>query len=150
MPCMSGIFRSSTIRSTGSIASRSMASRPLPAWVDLTLRRVPSEVITMRLIVGESSTTKILFILISSDTSARHTSIRQILAGRRGTRGKSGNHGKSGTPIVRESTGLPKSRDVALGGLGGRPSVAAFVEKCLSERRAATGGHPYNHPQYEL
>src|ERR1041385_1452280 len=66
MPCMSGIFRSSTIRSTGSIASRSMASRPLPACVDLTRRSEPNDVITMRLMVGESSTTKILFILLSS------------------------------------------------------------------------------------
>src|SRR5829696_535520 len=66
MPCMSGIFKSSTIRSIGSIASRSIASRPLPACVDFTLRREPSDVITIRLIVGESSTTKILFVLTSS------------------------------------------------------------------------------------
>src|SRR5690349_10939133 len=66
MPCMSGIFRSSTMRSTGSIANRSMASRPLPACVDFTFRNEPSDVITMRLIVGESSTTRILFVLISS------------------------------------------------------------------------------------
>src|SRR5215216_1012690 len=66
MPCMSGIFRSSTIRSTGSIASRSMASRPLPACVDFTFRSEPRDVITMRLMVGESSTTKILLVLLSS------------------------------------------------------------------------------------
>src|SRR5688500_6069919 len=69
MPCMSGIFRSSTIRSTGSIASLSIASRPLPACVDFTFRREPNDVITIRLIVGESSTTKILFVLVLSDTS---------------------------------------------------------------------------------
>jgi hypothetical protein len=43
-----------------------MASRPLPACVDFTFFREPNDVITMRRIVGESSTTKILFVLSSS------------------------------------------------------------------------------------
>src|SRR5689334_22893120 len=96
MPCMSGMFRSSTIRSTGSIASRSMASRPLPACVDLTLRSEPSEVITMRLIVGESSTTKTLFILRSSDMQGHTTPGRfcQFAGVRWQIRGK-GNRGRS-------------------------------------------------------
>src|SRR6185295_16309627 len=92
MPCMSGMLRSSTIRSTGSIASRSMASRPLPACVDLTLRSEPNEVITMRLMVGESSTTKILFILRSSDIAVwlEVTLHRADSANSRGCDGKSG------------------------------------------------------------
>src|SRR6185369_4890498 len=102
MPCMSGMLRSSTIRSTGSIASRSMASSPLPAWEDLIRRSEPNEVITMRLIVGESSTTKILFILRSSDIARAHYTV-QILPGSRGCEGKSGER-YQGTAIVREST----------------------------------------------
>ncbi|MEN3327842.1 MAG: hypothetical protein V7638_2649 [Acidobacteriota bacterium] len=43
-----------------------MASRPLPACVDFTFRSEPRDVITMCLIVGESSTTKILLVLLSS------------------------------------------------------------------------------------
>jgi hypothetical protein len=60
----------------------------------------------MRRIVGESSTTRIWLILISSDTVA---DLQLADFTRRQERnGKSG-EGMTGTAIVRESTELPKS-----------------------------------------
>src|SRR5688572_28906100 len=109
MPCMSGILRSSTIRSTGSIASRSMASRPLPACVDFTRRSEPSEVITMRRMVGESSTTKMLFILNSSDTSEETLQLADLARSGGSVLANQDKGIESGDGIVRETAKIAKT-----------------------------------------
>src|SRR5262249_46571093 len=60
------MFRSSTIRSTGESARVSIASRPLPASAKPTSLTSRRDAMIIRRMVGESSMTSILLVLIAS------------------------------------------------------------------------------------
>jgi hypothetical protein len=59
---MSGIFRSRTTICTGCMPSTSMARSPVPASAKFTSLKEPRAARTIRRIVGESSTTRIVCI----------------------------------------------------------------------------------------
>ena len=62
MPCMSGMFRSSTMSCTRATASCSMASRPVEASMNSEDSSPCREALTIFRMVGESSTMRILCI----------------------------------------------------------------------------------------